>query len=142
MKKIVFSIFLVLIVSCGNQHYKSLLNSTEDTELITLALRGSRVTTIDLTDSKEKWNELIALSPYTNIQKIEDSLNLNLKNISNHGITYDDNINLLVFLKDKKAFKIIELSRSLGDFTEYYTIIPKSDAKFRKRIDGKLEFYK
>ena len=141
MKYFILIIILAFFISCGNMKYTQLTNNSEDSELFELALTHNGVTSIDLTDEKDVWDEVIALGPYASISQLEDSLNLNLRNISNHAITFDENINLLVFIKNKKSVEIVELPRNLGDFTEYYKLIQQSEAKFRRRQDGKLEFY-
>lgn len=83
-----------------------------------------------------EWNELLILGPYSVIDNVEKELNLNLENIRENGIEYNDSINLLIFLKDGKSVKISEVSRGIGDFTNLTQIVEKSKAKFVKTENG------
>lgn len=77
-----------------------------------------------------EWDSLIIIEPYSNLEKIASEKNLNLSNINNSIESLDD-INLLIFLKDKKAVKTCELERIYGDFNGIYgQIIQKKNANF------------
>ena len=67
------------------------------------------------------------------MEKIEEELNLNLINIRQNGIRYSDFYDLVIFLKDKKSVKIIELKRAM---TPGSTVIDKDKSIFVKGNDG------
>jgi hypothetical protein len=92
---------------------------------------------IDLSNLNDfDWENLLILGPYSSIDNIKKELNLNLENIRENGIEYDDSINLLVFLKNGKSVKISEVSRGVGDFSNLRILITKDRAKFIKTENG------
>jgi len=80
-----------------------------------------------------EWDSLIILEPYSQVEKVEEELNLNLINIRQNGIRYSDFYDLIVFLKDKKSVKIVELKRAM---TPRRTVIEKDKSIFVKGHDG------
>ncbi|WP_104736288.1 hypothetical protein [Hanstruepera ponticola] len=140
MKNIVLLLFFVLGSSCGDG-MNQLKNDRFYSNAFEEQLKNNDLVMIDLSTTDEDWDSIIVLRPYTDIDLLEDELSLNLSNISLNRITTDDTINLFVFLKENKSVKIIEMSRVLGDFNNYDTIISKKDAKFKKTKNG-LEFVK
>ena len=80
-----------------------------------------------------EWDSLIIIGPYSQVEKIEEELNLNLINIRQNGIRYSDFYDLVVFLKDKKSVKIIELKRAM---TPLSTVIDKDKSIFVKGNKG------
>ena len=95
---------------------------------------------IDFSSDKIDWDYIVVIEPYSIKADIENKLNLDLENIQESLIWTDDSINLLVFIKDKKPIKIIELSRGVGDFKTYSQMIQKNDAILRKSENGILLF--
>ena len=88
---------------------------------------------IDLTKIQNlDYDQLIILQPYSNIEKIQNEINVDLSNIKENGIYYSDDINLLVFLKNKKSIKISELYRHNGDFADYKVLINRENSLFYK----------
>ncbi len=83
-----------------------------------------------------EWDNMLILGPYSEIDKVETELNIDLENIRENGIEYDDRINLMIFLKDKKSIKIAELSRTVGDFLNSRQIIERKKARFFKTEFG------
>ncbi len=79
------------------------------------------------------WDSLIILGPYTTIENIEKEFDLNLANIRQNGIHYSDYYDLVVFLKDKKSVKIIELKRAINSQRK---IIKKEESKFKTGENG------
>lgn len=76
------------------------------------------------------WDSLIILQPYSIIEKIENEKKIDLSNVSKSIESLDD-INLIIFLKDKKTVKSCELKRNFRDFTGFYNqIISKEKANF------------
>ena len=55
------------------------------------------------------WEKAYVFTPYTTSEYITEKWGFNWKNST--GIDYRDDINLIVFVKDKKEVKYIELSR-------------------------------
>ena len=88
---------------------------------------------IDLSDYGDfEWDNLIIFGPYSQIEKTENELRIDLSNIRENGIKYDDRINLIVFIKENKSIKIAEISREIGDFEPENKLIKKEKAIFKK----------
>ena len=60
------------------------------------------------------WEKAYIFTPYTPKEHMTEKLGFNWKN--SIGIDYRDDINLIVFVKDKTVVKYIELPRKYGDF--------------------------
>lgn len=92
---------------------------------------------IDLSKLSDfEWDNILILGPYSNIERIENELKLDLSNIKENRIQYNDPFNLIVFLDDNESVKIIELRRTIGDFKNTNELIPKDKAKFVKTTSG------
>jgi hypothetical protein len=83
-----------------------------------------------------EWDSLIILGPYSLIDRVETELNLNLTNIRQNGIRYSDFYELIVFLKNKKSVKIVELKGVIKLVTPIIdsgiSIIPKDKCIFKR----------
>ena len=130
-KNIVIGILSFSIISCG--YLFQLENDKILTEKIEAELY-SKNKIIDFAKVADfEWDALIILGPYSQVEEIEEELNLNLINIRQNGIEYSDFYDLVVFLKDKKAIRIIELKRAMSPVS---TIIDKEKSSFIKGNDG------
>ena len=132
MKKTIgIGILLLSIISCG--YLFQLENDKKLTEKIETELNSENgaIDFAKITDFD--WDSLIILGPYTTIENVEDEFNLNLANIRQNGIHYSDYYDLVVFIKDKKSVKIIELNRALNS---QQRIIKKEESKFKTGEDG------
>ena len=121
MSRLSFLVFLLFVgISCSNVSDKKLENR--------INLEIKKTNSLDLSNYKDfQWDSVILLSPYTYIQRVEKENDLDLSGVSK-DIEFSDSINLLVFLKDRKMVKYVEINRVLGDFVaEYEVIIPKND---------------
>jgi hypothetical protein len=137
MKKIIISLLtLMILTSCQ-------LNSDKElTKIIETQIKENSQK-IDLSKIEAlDYDELIILEPYSNIEKIQTELNLDLSNISKNQIYHSDFINLVVFLKKNKSIKISELDRHIGDFTDYKVLIKRENAYFYKNDQQKIELKK
>lgn len=116
MKKIIKFVFLLLIaISCYKIQDKKLQQS------IRFEIEQNK--SLDFSNYKDfQWDSVILLSPYTYIQRVEKENDLDLSGVSK-DIEFSDSINLLVFLKDRKMVKYVEITRGLGDFVEEYEVI-------------------
>ena len=128
MKLKIIGIILVTLTSflcsCQLKSDKSLSEKVE----VKFEAEGE---TIDLSDLSDfEWDNILILGPYSNIQRIENELKLDLSNIKENGIQYNDSFNLIVFLNDNESVKIIELRRTSGDFKNTNELIPKDKTKF------------
>ena len=131
MKKIFTLLMTLLIItSCQLKSDKSL------TKIIETKIKDNP-TKIDLTSiDKLDYDKLLILEPYSNIEKTQTELNVDLSNINGNQIDLSDRINLLVFLKNNKSIKISELNRKNGDFEDYKVFINRENALFEKNING------
>jgi hypothetical protein len=135
MKKVALLLLLIMnLISC---QYLSQLNSDNElTKTIETKIKDNPMK-IDLTKIDNlDYDKLLILEPYSNIEKTQKELNIDLSNISENQIHSSDGINLLVFLKNKKSVKISELSRTNGDFEDYKVVINKENALFEKNEKG------
>lgn len=131
MKKIfILLMTLLIITSCQLKSDKSL------TKIIETKIKDNP-TKIDLTSiDKLDYDKLLILEPYSNIEKTQTELNVDLSNINGNQIDLSDRINLLVFLKNNKSIKISELNRKNGDFEDYKVFINRENALFEKNKNG------
>lgn len=141
MKKIVLLLLLIMnLLSC---QYLSQLNSDKElTKTIETKIKDNPMK-IDLTKINNlDYDKLLILEPYSNIEKTQKELNIDLSNISENQINSSDGINLLVFMKNKKSVKISELSRTNGDFEDYKVVINKENTLFEKNEKGIITLIK
>lgn len=132
-RKIVIGILLLVFYSC--QYTNQLSSDKNITEKIEVKLKSEFIDLSDLNDFE--WDSLLILGAYSDIEKIEKELNLDLGNIKENEIKYSDSINLIIFLKNGRSVKISQLSRNAGDFTNLEQIIKKNEAKYIKPKKGK-----
>tara|TARA_B110000046_G_scaffold51778_1_gene57640 strand:- start:4959 stop:5258 length:300 start_codon:yes stop_codon:yes gene_type:complete len=97
-KLIIIGTFFLALFSC--QQLNQLNSDNSLTEKIESEFKSKNIDLTNLNDFD--WENLLILGPYSLIDNIEKELNLNLENIRENGIEYDDSINLLVFLKNRK----------------------------------------
>jgi hypothetical protein len=131
MKKIfILLTTLLFMTSCQLKSDKFL------TKIIETKIKDNP-TKIDLTlIDKLDYDKLLILEPYSNIEKTQTELNVDLSNINGNQIHLSDGINLLVFLKNNKSIKISELNRKNGDFEDYKVFINRENALFEKDKNG------
>jgi hypothetical protein len=141
MKTKVLSLLIIWSLTACNNLFQ--LNSDKDLTKIIEAKIKDNPEKISLSNIEDlDYDKLLILEPYSNIEKTEKSLNVDLSNISQNNIHSLDDINLLVFLKNNKSIKISELSRLNGDFGDYKILINKEDANFEKNEKGILTLIK
>lgn len=121
MNKIIVFIFVLLVgVSCQNISDKHLENEIQTEIQETKSINFSKYTDF-------QWDSVILLPPYTSIENLERTQNLDLSPL-NTNIETLDSFYLLVFLKNKKAVKSVEIDKNLGEFDVKYTrLIPKNE---------------
>jgi len=135
MRKLI-GIGIIFLVSFSCQNVNHLSSDNILTKRIeTMFKSDSKIIDLSQLNSFE-WDELIILGPYSVVENVENELNLDLENIRENKIEYDDSINLLVFLKNRKSIKISEVSRGIGDFMYLFLIIEKEKSKFIKSRNG------
>jgi len=135
-KKIFIGVCLFLCGSC--QQTEQLYSDRELTQVLEKEF-GTHSDTVDLTGIDYfKWDQLVILPPYSDVQKVGRELDLNFKIINQNFIKLSDSYNLLVFIKDDKVVKIAELSRNYADFSDEKQIIKKADTRFIPSEDSKL----
>jgi hypothetical protein len=139
-KLIGIGIIFLTLLSCEN------LNPLYSDDTLTEKIESELKSDLEIIDLSKlnsfEWNKLLILGPYSNIETVEQELNLDLENIRKNGIKFSDSINLLIFLKDGKSVRISEVSRGIADFTNLSQIIKKDKAKFVKTENGKYKLAK
>lgn len=132
-------IILMTFVSCIQ------LNTLRSDKKLTTKLETEfkTKTEIDLTNLNSFiWDDMLILEPYSQINRIEIKLKLDLKNIRENAIKSFESFNLIVFLEKGKSIKIVELSREIGDFENVNQIIKKENARFEKTDNGNNKIVK
>lgn len=120
--KLLLLLFSLILTSCSTDDY--ILNSKISAEII-------QTKELDLSKYNDfNWDSLIIIGPYSNVEKTALANNLDLSYVSKN-IEHADDINLIVFLKARKAVKSCELKRMYGNFDGIYgQVIPKKKANF------------
>lgn len=136
-KLIIIGAIILTLFSC--QHLNNLNSDNVLTEKIVSEFKSnSKIIDLNYLNDFE-WENLLILEPYSVIESVEKELNLDLENIRENRIEYDDSIHLLVFLKNGKSIKVSEVSRKIGDFSNLNYLIKKGNAKFIKTKNGVYE---
>jgi len=130
-KAIVIGVLFLSIISC--EYLFQLKNDEKLAEEIEkeLSSENGAIDFAKMTDFD--WDSLIILGPYTTIENIEKEFDLNLANIRQNGIHYSDYYDLVVFIKDKKSVKIVELKRAINSQLK---IVKKEESKFKTGENG------
>jgi len=130
-KAIVIGVLFLSIISC--EYLFQLKNDEKLAEKIEKEL-NSENGAIDFAKMTDfDWDSLIILGPYTTIENIEKEFDLNLANIRQNGIHYSDYYDLVVFIKDRKSVKIVELKRAINSQRK---IVKKEESKFKTGENG------
>lgn len=124
MKNIFITISIFFLVSCNNISKEIESKILKDFDV----KREMNFSTLN----NFEWDELLILTPYTKISDVEKKYGLDLSKIIT-SIESNDQINTIVFLKNKKGIEYVELSRKYGDFTGYNSLIRKDKAVFKYR---------
>lgn len=136
-KLIIIGAIILTLFSC--QYLNHLNSDNALTEKIESEFK-SESEIIDLNSLNDfEWDNLLILGPYSVIESVEKELNLDLENLKENRIEYDDSIHILVFLKNGKSIKVSEVSRKIGDFSNLNYLIKKGNAKFIKTKNGVYE---
>lgn len=84
------------------------------------------------------WDEMLVITPYSNLNKLSEKYNLNLS-IINNSIEFSDNINTVVFIKKKKVINYIEIPRKKLQFRKIDGLISKKNSLFivvKEKVDN------
>ena len=133
LKRICFlTLALILISSCSEGRLNEVENNLENFIRKQESVKKFEIS-MDTISSFE-WDELLIAGPYSDLNRIEENEGLNLNKVSNN-IEHHDSFVLLVFIKNKKGVKWIELN-SVGYFLNLIEendgriIFDKMDCKF------------
>ncbi|MFD2517731.1 hypothetical protein [Salinimicrobium flavum] len=131
MKTPILILFLFGLISCQDSQLEAdqALQEKVENEI----RNGSKVNFAELTDFE--WDQMITLGPYSQVDKIADSLHLDLRNIRSNGISHSDYYTLVVFLNNKKSVRIIEPPKR---FDRTGVVIPKRESTFKVNKEGIL----
>lgn len=133
IKKTIFILIILFNFSCKkNSKAIYLSNNIECSDLLMKEIVSGKEIIRFESFAKFDWDSLMILTPYTCIDKIEEKHNINLKPVAHFGIKNRDDINLIVFLKNKKSIHAIEFPIHLGDFSKNkIELIKKSKANYK-----------
>ena len=133
MKKLIAILSILILNSCG---YFNQLDPDKDLpQIVETELKENQEIDFEkVTDFL--WDSMIFMSPYSNIKRVKDSLDLDLRNIRGNGIQNTDFYSLVIFLKDKKSVKIIELNRQFS--YQNNELIPVQNSYFKMDENGIL----
>lgn len=121
MKKTIYLFSIILLTSCN-------FSSSEIENRIDEDIKLHKK--VDFTNLNTfEWDNLLILTPYSNIDNVEKRYKINLSNVSK-TIESDDNINTIVFLSKNKAVKYVELRRKYGDFKNINGLTKKKESIF------------
>lgn len=62
------------------------------------------------------WDSVIIITPYSQIDKLEEKTKINLAEVKNTKIVADEVSNVLAFVKRGQVIKYVDLPRAKGDF--------------------------
>jgi len=97
--------------------------------------------------TKFSWDTAIILRPYSQINKLETELKIDLNEIGKTGIESDDAVNVLAFIEHGKLINYVELPRNKGDFSsieDSSIIVTKNKCTFemtksnQKSVSGQI----
>ena len=142
MKKINFLFLAVLIsftISCTTESVKENLevkNKLEHISKVSIETNTMLVFSMD-SIANFKWDSLVILPPYTNLELVSKKFFINFKVLSNTGIQQNDNKCVLVFIENGHIVNYVNIQRGVMDFYQVndYRLFLRSDANFR--IDKK-----
>lgn len=101
---------------------------------IASSLEDTNRATIDFKDIiKEDWESMFVFPAYTSYETIYDALGFDWDEVYKTGISYKDDITLLVFTKGNKVVRYIEYPKAYGDFSSLEKDVYE---------DGTFELYK
>lgn len=83
------------------------------------------------------WDRVCIFGPYTNKDKARLVLNLDFDIEKRSGIHVLDSVNALVFLFEGKVNQVVDLERSIVDFSEVDMCYDRNNATFKITLDGK-----
>lgn len=108
-KNLAAALFCLFIFACGNSY-------DQDIAVRSVALDFSLIeekNVVPLYDLyKESWNELILISPYTNVLTLGRDVGVDLSSLIHYDMDVRDDIKVLVFVKNKKLTVISEIPLS------------------------------
>lgn len=117
---VVFTMFILFFVNRASEDTVLAMKILELVESGSAEIELSTLTDFD-------WEKAAVYGPYTTVDIIEESLNIEFKG-SNKAIDFREDIFLLVFAKGNHAIKTVELSRRVGDYYEKNgTLTPEND---------------
>ena len=135
-KSSIYLLLIFLLLSCGqnNPPYK-ISNDNEHLALLKKEIISGKDIIRFEDIMKFEWESVIILTPYSRVEKVEKENNIDLSSIEHFMIETRDDINLIVFLKNKKPIRAIAYPRYPGDFSKNeMEIIEKSKANFKVEL--------
>jgi hypothetical protein len=124
MTRLTLILILIVMSECNTPDKATKLNSdilleNEFEQLIKTALADTTATTFRLdTLTNFSWDTLIILTPYFPIDKLENEIKVDLKEIKKTKIVSDEISNVLGFIKGGRLINYVDLPRAKGDFSK------------------------
>ncbi|WP_299444280.1 hypothetical protein [uncultured Aquimarina sp.] len=138
MKFILNLLFIVLLFTCCN-NVTQVKQDNELTEFIIETFKDQD-NIIDLSNNKSfEWDELLILRPESDIHKVEKKYNLNLLDLNR--INSKKDINLMIFLKNKKAIRFCKIPISSGKLLMNDKLLKKADVSIGLSTDNEFHFF-
>jgi len=131
-KFLIYIFSIILLSSCDQKESNKISNDKAHLELLKKEIVSGKEIIRFESIMKFDWGSLIILTPYSSSEQVGNENNIDLTSIEHFTIINRDDINLIVFLKNKKPIRVIEYPRYPGDFSKNnIEIIEKSKANFK-----------
>ncbi|MGD8782670.1 MAG: hypothetical protein PVH88_27405 [Ignavibacteria bacterium] len=129
-------IFFIFFISACNFTERIRSDEQLKTKIEEVVLSGEE--TLNFNDITEfDWNNLVIFTPYSSIEKYGSIFNIDVKPILYTGMSYRDDVCLLVFLKNNKIINVVEYPRYPGDFSNNeIKKIGSEEAEFEIKENG------
>ena len=131
-KFLIYIFSIILLSSCDQKESNKISNDKAHLELLKKEIVSGKEIIRFESIMKFDWGSVIILTPYSSPEQVGNENNIDLTSIEHFTIINRDDINLIVFLKNKKPIRVIEYPRYPGDFSKNnIEIIEKSKANFK-----------
>src|SRR5690606_13574550 len=117
-KFLIYIFSIILLSSCDQKESNKISNDKAHLELLKKEIVSGKEIIRFESIMKFDWGSVIILTPYSSPEQVGNENNIDLTSIEHFTIINRDDINLIVFLKNKKPIRVIEYPRYPGDFSK------------------------